>query len=990
MTTFVPLWLLNHNTMMLSCIVMMLLVSSTLAIHEQLDLPAIKESDMHLTSCINLPDGEHYIRPTDNAPSILVRCSAGWAILDYSLDANILKYFSSFMQVDEGFFTMDVSSEHLNWDEWLQIENVTFSVAEDCSVCDDRPDSPTGYYMTGNYFGCAFATKALCDMDPNTLDCYQCSTHDTSSDSNDTYPGLCTHIALDLANEQVDRSSTVHDKCTTYKWNFLPSLSQVGRYCTCFKPMNPDTDTWLDAHYVQSAPKKGELPPDAVDERVCDLNNLETVHLRNEDFLDGTYRIRKCGIYKLMHNIELNMNAPAESNIGEWNDAEELHWVPSEAQRADVDQYPSYNFIGAFSMGFFAGISVEADDVTIDLNGFELKMHNDFYLQQRFFSLIELASKPFISGQGPSNFGYTNVHYAKNVVIKNGILGLTSHHGIHGNNNENVVIRDVRIRDFEVAGLSINGFNGLSIVDIEIGPNYQNVPVSSMYTHARFMMQRLAAIEDRDAQSVIINGNTVPLNDIIDELQSEMNDALHFAHARMADHQFEVAAESHIAENMYINIDGLPHGGTLYGMFLNSFGASVFGLGLAPGKSTDLRLANVHIHGLRNRPIETIRYKLNRGPFNDLLDIARITDADGHYTGTSYSNAQYALSALVPDNWWSVLGHTYLDAEVREWIASADGAIDLRGVQEDGTPNVKCNSDVMVHLTKGIIGLRMDNVEGFSINENLTISSLHNLGAVGESELCAEYYASKDENDGPYPEGTGYTGTEVHGISFIGSTGNVREAANIQIDDLLSAHGSAYGINFYADNGIRVNEAVKIRISDVHAAAADLDVDEQIRGEPTPISFPIPRACGIDLGHSAEVHFGSHAQLHCVSQYESARDCASDLESAREMIETDNAGCRIMDADGRFVGLERSAREFSSHHESRDRLLLVSRQADTVQHIQIVTSQVRLFKFTVYLAIVAFVLFVSFLCSKLKNVWAWIKARSRRQTTDGRFEYEEL
>ena len=86
-----------------------------------------------------------------------------------------------------------------------------------------------------------------------------------------------------------------------------------------------------------------------------------------------------------------------------------------------------------------------------------------------------------------------------------------------------------------------------------------------------------------------------------------------------------------------------------------------------------------------------------------MLDIKRIVNEEGHYRGTTYSNAQYAFSQLVPENWWSVLGHVYLDKEVSEWIADKESTIDLDGVQGDGTPSVKCNSDVMVHLTKGIV-----------------------------------------------------------------------------------------------------------------------------------------------------------------------------------------------------------------------------------------------------------------------------------------------
>ena len=63
------------------------------------------------------------------------------------------------------------------------------------------------------------------------------------------------------------------------------------------------------------------------------------------------------------------------------------------------------SFVGPFSMGFFAGISVECKDVVIDLNGHSFSQSEYFYIQQRFCSLIELASTVFVSDQGPGNFG---------------------------------------------------------------------------------------------------------------------------------------------------------------------------------------------------------------------------------------------------------------------------------------------------------------------------------------------------------------------------------------------------------------------------------------------------------------------------------------------------------------------------------------------------------------------------------------------------------
>ena len=54
------------------------------------------------------------------------------------------------------------------------------------------------------------------------------------------------------------------------------------------------------------------------------------------------------------------------------------------------------------------------------------------------FSIIEVGSKAFISGQGPANFG-PYMTYAKNAIIKNGVIGRSSHHGIHANGVENLL-----------------------------------------------------------------------------------------------------------------------------------------------------------------------------------------------------------------------------------------------------------------------------------------------------------------------------------------------------------------------------------------------------------------------------------------------------------------------------------------------------------------------------------------------------------------------
>eukprot|EP00488_Nonionellina_sp_1-RS-2012_P003063 TRINITY_DN6234_c0_g1_i1.p1 TRINITY_DN6234_c0_g1~~TRINITY_DN6234_c0_g1_i1.p1 ORF type:complete len:140 (-),score=51.97 TRINITY_DN6234_c0_g1_i1:32-394(-) len=62
---------------------------------------------------------------------------------------------------------------------------------------------------------------------------------------------------------------------------------------------------------------------------------------------------------------------------------------------------------GGFALGFFSAVSIEVSDVELELNGFEISMSKEFYLQQRFFNIIEIQNAPFNSGQGPASFGET-------------------------------------------------------------------------------------------------------------------------------------------------------------------------------------------------------------------------------------------------------------------------------------------------------------------------------------------------------------------------------------------------------------------------------------------------------------------------------------------------------------------------------------------------------------------------------------------------------
>ena len=128
---------------------------------------------------------------------------------------------------------------------------------------------------------------------------------------------------------------------------------------------------------------------------------------------------------------------------------------------------------------------MSAADVVIDLNGFTIEQSAEHALHQRFFAVIETADRPFVPGQGPSGFGDAFTP-AKRLVIENGTIGRSAHHGVHGNGNRDVTIRNVDFVDFEVAAVALNGVQGLVIRD-STARSRRDVPVLGTFSNARFI-----------------------------------------------------------------------------------------------------------------------------------------------------------------------------------------------------------------------------------------------------------------------------------------------------------------------------------------------------------------------------------------------------------------------------------------------------------------------------------------------------------------------
>ena len=116
-------------------------------------------------------------------------------------------------------------------------------------------------------------------------------------------------------------------------------------------------------------------------------------HLSNSNFIHGTYRIKKQGKYCLTEDIIFN---PNKRSIKDPNS--EHAWFPDPNDANFFNKNDSSSLFGPFSLGFFAAITIETDNVELDLKQHSIIQHKHFYIQQRFYAHIVIGDSPFVSG----------------------------------------------------------------------------------------------------------------------------------------------------------------------------------------------------------------------------------------------------------------------------------------------------------------------------------------------------------------------------------------------------------------------------------------------------------------------------------------------------------------------------------------------------------------------------------------------------------------
>ena len=460
------------------------------------------------------------------------------------------------------------------------------------------------------------------------------------------------------------------------------------------------------------------------------------IELRQSDFTSGTYRIRASGHYRLMEDIIFAPNHNVSSSTTPGADLNVLNnFVPTAAQIAD-QTYPA----PPYQLGFFAAITVEANGVIIDLNGFSIRQHRLHNLQQKFYAHIELTSAPFIPSQGPSDFGDSIVK-PEYVYIKNGYLGLSSHHGIHGNGMKNVIIENVTISDYEIGAIALNGGENILIRNVYVPNNSIKTQIIATYSHAIFIRSFLRALKTAVADaSLNVNGSeNKTITNIISALETEM----------ITNVYEKVRAGEDINSTLFGNSSGLVDGG-IYGLLFNPLGVAVEDFKLnRTGAIGNINICvhDIAINNLICKPkeisglsIDELGTNIQKGTVGEVVRVIAATKPDepniGSYVSNVLADAWFILAKYNANRQFTSVGTLNIPAAMVTWVESAarsrsENISEIAG----GAGKLKYINlhDSMFHVMKGSIPIFISAANNFR-GKQILIDGSSNQGEKGDDD----------------------------------------------------------------------------------------------------------------------------------------------------------------------------------------------------------------------------------------------------------------
>lgn len=450
------------------------------------------------------------------------------------------------------------------------------------------------------------------------------------------------------------------------------------------------------------------------------------IGISQSDFADGPYRIQTPGYYYLTEDITFDQVAGRTSDrprTGAW----------------------------------FAAISIECDNVVIDLNTYTLECSEDFITKHDFkvFSLIELSNSPFPH----LIFAYSDVTkavFAHNVEIKNGKIGRSPHHGIHGNMNTNIHIHDVVIRDWEVAAISMNGTKNTHIHDISVTGIEHNVAFTGLvavHQSAAVELQKLIDGGDADAQPYLDALTTMTQSSDPDQ-----------------------SGRGHMPPN---------HDGNAYGIFLNR----AVDVGPLPSGHCDdgtincVTIENVVVCNMVTTIIETVGMlnadgqRMKGIPFGTLRWYDAYAGPDNSFAPNALLKAQAYVMKKNPSQIEVPVADGFLDNILADTPSESAFLNHVRPA---------LGGDFATHTNKGAFGIRVDCGHG------VTIRNCHVYNVQAKGEVGATISSLPGGSNYPDYEEIRYKGNDVHGISLVACRNCTVE--NCSTYECMSDHGYIFGI----------------------------------------------------------------------------------------------------------------------------------------------------------------------------------------------------
>lgn len=253
----------------------------------------------------------------------------------------------------------------------------------------------------------------------------------------------------------------------------------------------------------------------------------------------------------------------------------------------------------AHSRGWTCAVSIESSDVILDLGGHSLRQSERHALKVRFFALVLLGRSLFrLPTQGPFKMGGSE--RVERVRVRDGLLGRTSHFCVFSPACADVVLERLRCRDFEVAGVQLNGAERVQISKLDVGPSLQRPPIlGSAYAHLQMIVAEVATSEVDFASEPPLrfgDGSELVCTDVFRRLRKLLQSIEQNLETGMGPLQGVPAEDAAWLEESAANVNG-----NLYGLAVN--GGELLGGALdgkIPGGSQGVVVADCSVHDLRS------------------------------------------------------------------------------------------------------------------------------------------------------------------------------------------------------------------------------------------------------------------------------------------------------------------------------------------------------------------------------------------------------